>query len=133
MCKAGNVLNLFRMHPFALFRDRSIGVIRAFSNSAHLLHFFSVNHIYIRICLFSRCEYTNFLRIYEMFGDSLLYKSLYIIIWHLLPAFTSDVLTVSLPAMPSFLIVELSPASMQYFRPRCDQVRRHGRTVHAEA
>ena len=42
--KTGDVLDFFCMHPFALLGDGSIGVVGAFSNAAHLLHFFCVNH-----------------------------------------------------------------------------------------
>ena len=43
--KAGDVLDFLCMHPFSLFRNRSIGVICAFCNAAHVLHFLCVNHI----------------------------------------------------------------------------------------
>ena len=43
--QAGDVLDLFCVHPLPFLRDRGVGVIGAFSNAAHLLHFFSVNHI----------------------------------------------------------------------------------------
>ena len=43
--KSGNVLDFFCMHPFSLLRNGGIGVVGAFGDAAHLLHFFCVNHI----------------------------------------------------------------------------------------
>ena len=43
--KAGDVLDFFCMHPLSFLRNRGVGVVGAFCNAAHLLHFFCVNHM----------------------------------------------------------------------------------------
>ena len=45
--QAGDVLYFLCVYPLALFRDRGVGVVGAFCDAAHLLHFFCVNHILV--------------------------------------------------------------------------------------